>query len=148
MTKPTSPFASPFAPNDPKQALAYFKNKMAFSTGPVETDHFWRETGGGFNLIDVRSAEDFHDCHLPGAVSLPDGKWETFEGLSKDKLNVVYCYSEACHLAAKACVVFAEAGYPVMEMDGGFAAWQENGLGIVREESKTEIDRDLKAGAA
>jgi hypothetical protein len=38
----------------------------------------------------------------------------------KDKLNVLYCYSGVCHLATSAAVEFAEKGYPVMEMEGGF----------------------------
>jgi len=40
-------------------------------------------------------------------------------------MNVVYCYSAVCHLAARACISFASRGFPVMEMDGGFEAWKE-----------------------
>ena len=57
-------------------------------------------------------------------MSLPQNEWNTFRGLSKDKLNILYCYSEVCHLAAKAAVKFASAGFPVMEMDGRFKAWK------------------------
>ncbi len=136
---------------DPKKALAYFEDKVAFTTGPIEVDYLWKETRGGFNIIDVRAAKDFHDCHVPGAVCLPEDQWESCKGLSKDKLNVVYCYSHVCHLAAKAAVVFAKAGYPVMEMDGGFEEWMDNNLGVIRDENLKEIEDDLnhsKPGAA
>jgi rhodanese-related sulfurtransferase len=65
---------------------------------------------------------------VPGAINLPKGSWDKPEGLRKDAMNVVYCYTQQCHLAANACVRFASQGYPVMEMDGGFEAWQENEL--------------------
>lgn len=69
-------------------------------------------------------------ANIPGAVNLPKDKWQTLEGLRKDTLNVLYCYSHVCHLAATAAVEFAGKGYSVMEMDGGFEAWQENELEI------------------
>ena len=51
---------------------------------------------------------------------MPRDRWSTFEGLEKDKLNVLYCYSQVCHLAAKAAVEFTSNGYSVMELEGGF----------------------------
>jgi rhodanese-related sulfurtransferase len=56
-------------------------------------------------------------------VNLPHGQWHTAKGLSKDKLNILYCYSQTCHLAAAAALELASQGYRVMEMEGGFAAW-------------------------
>ena len=50
--------------------------------------------------------------------------------LSRDSVNIVYCYSEVCHLAAQAAGVFAEHGYSVMELEGGFEAWQHYELPI------------------
>jgi len=82
------------------------------------------------NIVDVRAAEDYDEGHVPGAVNLPQARWETLEGLQRDKTNVVYCYSHVCHLAAKAAVEFAGKGYPVMEMDGGFKAWKAHDLEV------------------
>ena len=52
------------------------------------------------------------------------------KGLRKDKLNVLYCYSIVCHLAAVAAVEFASKGYQVMELDGGWRRWKDEGFEI------------------
>ena len=111
-------------PGNPEDAKKYFKDKICFTTGPAEVKSF-RDRGEDFTLIDVREAEDFAKGHPPGALSLPRDQWDTYAGLQKDKVNILLCYSEVCHLAAKAALKFATKGYPVMEMDGGFKAWEE-----------------------
>ena len=110
--------------NDPGHAREFFEKKMQFTTGPVELNQ-QIENHADLVLVDVRAAEDFENGHLPGAINLPREKWNDREGLNKDKLNVLYCYSHVCHLAAAAAVEFACYGYSVMEMDGGFKAWLE-----------------------
>jgi rhodanese-related sulfurtransferase len=80
--------------------------------------------------VDVREAEDFKKGHVPGALNLPKTEWESMSCLRKDSMNIIYCYTQQCHLAAKAALQFAEAGYQVMEMDGGFEAWKDNDLPI------------------
>jgi len=114
--------------HDPARAKAYFEDKLAFTTGPVELER-WIKTGeNNLVVVDVRAAEDFAKGHISGAMNLPKDKWESLQGLSKEKTNVVYCYTQQCHLAANACAQFASRGYPVMEMEGGFEAWKENEL--------------------
>ena len=115
--------------NDPQKAREYFANKMAFTTGPIELDHSLKGNAD-LVVIDVRAEEDYAKGHVPGALNLPYERWRTREGLRKDGLNVLYCYSQVCHLAATAALEFAGDGYPVMEMDGGFEAWKQNDLGI------------------
>ena len=114
---------------DAKDALKYFKDKMAFTTGPVELKSMM-DHDEPVNIVDVRQADDYVKEHIPGSVNLPKDKWDTLEGLSKEKTNVLVCYSEVCHLAATAAVEFARRGYPVMEMDGGMKAWKENKLAV------------------
>jgi rhodanese-related sulfurtransferase len=116
--------------HDPAKARAYFESKMAFTTGPIELDHLLKSGHNHVTVIDVRAAEDYAEGHIPGAINLPKGSWETAKGLRKDKTNVVYCYSQVCHLAASACVEFAGKGFPVMEMDGGFKAWEAHELEV------------------
>lgn len=113
--------------NDPKEARRFFKQKLAFTTGPIEVDYA-RKHEMKFILVDVRAAEDYAQEHAVGAIGLPESQWSTLNGLDKDTLNVLYCYSHVCHLAARAAVYFASRGYPVMEMDGGFKAWKDHDL--------------------
>ena len=115
--------------NDPRQAREYFENKTKFTTGPGELNQ-QLEDHADLIVVDVRDAKDFEKGHIPGAISLPREQWDSAEGLSKDKLNVLYCYTHVCHLAAVGAVKFAAQGYPVMEMDGGFAEWKEMDLEV------------------
>jgi rhodanese-related sulfurtransferase len=112
---------------DTARARAFFEQKVAFTTGPVELSHAI-EGHENIVIVDVREAEDYAKTHVPGAINIPKSAWEKPEGLRKDAMNIVYCYTQQCHLAANACVRFAGQGYPVMEMDGGFEAWQDNEL--------------------
>ncbi|HTV61864.1 MAG TPA: rhodanese-like domain-containing protein [Verrucomicrobiae bacterium] len=113
---------------DPAKAREYFENKLAFTTGPVELSRTLKS--GNVTVVDVRAAEDFEKGHVPGAINLPQGSWDNPHGLSRDHPNVVYCYTQQCHLAANACVAFASKGYPVIELEGGFAAYKDHELEI------------------
>ena len=105
-----------------EKASRFFADKLEFTTGPVELYEMIRQKQN-INIIDVRISEHYAMAHIPGAVNLPKEKWDTCHGLSKTSTNVVYCYSEVCHLAAAAAKIFADRGYPVIELEGGFDAW-------------------------
>jgi rhodanese-related sulfurtransferase len=116
--------------HDPARARAYFEQKVAFTTGPVELDRLIKSGDNHIAVVDVREAEYYAKGHIPGAINLPKGTWDNPNGLSKDKTNVVYCYTQVCHLAANACVALASKGFPVMELEGGFETWKEYELDI------------------
>jgi rhodanese-related sulfurtransferase len=118
-----------FRKNDPTKAREFFLDKITFTTGPVELHHAL-EQGADIVVVDVREEEDYQKGHIPGAINLPQDRWDTYEGLSREKLNVLCCYAHVCHLAATAAFQFADAGFSVMEMDGGFEAWKENELKV------------------
>lgn len=111
------------------KAVEYFRAKTEFSTGPAELS-LLIEADENINIIDVRKPDDFDRGHIPGAVNVPRESWESFEGMSPDKVNVIYCYSHVCHLAAQGALYFAENDYPVLELDGGFEEWQRQGLPV------------------
>lgn len=120
--------AAPVMINDPAKAKDFFEAKMAFTTGPVELERMIKNKE--VNIVDVRAAEDYAEGHIPGAVNLPKDQWHSLKGLRKDKTNVLYCYSQVCHLAATAAVQFAEQGYPIMELDGGWRWWKDDGFDV------------------
>jgi rhodanese-related sulfurtransferase len=117
----------------PAQAKKYFEAKMAFTTGPVELERMAQE-GQPVSIVDVRAAEDYAEGHIPGAVNLPKDQWHDNKilksRLRKDKINVLYCYSHVCHLAATAAVLFASKGFPVMELEGGWRTWKDGGFDV------------------
>src|SRR5438093_12001191 len=114
---------------DTVKAWEFFHAKMQYTTGPIELERLMTEHAP-INIVDVRYPEDYAKGHIPGAVNVAKDKWTTFQGLHKGKINVLYCYTQTCHLAAQAAEWFASKGYPVMEMDGGFAAWKAADLKI------------------
>lgn len=113
---------------DPAKARDYFNSKMQFTTGPVELKRALDD--GNVVVVDVRAPEDYAKGHIPGAISLPEAQWKNPQGLAKDKTNVLYCYSQVCHLAANAALGLTTRGYPVMELEGGFEGWRENELPV------------------
>ena len=113
---------------DPARAKEFFADKLAFTTGPVELERMMKD--GSVNIVDVRAAEDYVKGHIPGAVNLPKERWSSLQGLRKDRTNVIYCYSLVCHLGATAAMQFAEHGFPVMELDGGWRWWKEDGFDV------------------
>ena len=114
---------------DLQQAREYFAQKNAFTTGPHELAYAI-ENKHDIVIVDVRYPADFRKGHIPGAVNLPKGKWHDTSALSKDKLNVLYCYNQTCHMAAEAAIELLKNGYPVVEMEGGFATWEANSYPI------------------
>jgi rhodanese-related sulfurtransferase len=121
---------------DLEQAKAFFAAKVAFTTGTHEVSGMI-ERGDDVVVVDVRLPSDFRQGHIPGAINLPNGKWHKTEGLSRDKTNVLYCYSQTCHLAALAAVELASQGYPVVEMEGGFATWEAGGYAVESAQAQT-----------
>ena len=111
-------------------AKAFFTQKAAATTGPHELQGMLDQKAD-IVVVDVRYPGDFRKAHIPGAVSLPKGKWGKPEGLSREKLNVLYCYNQQCHLATEAALELIAQGYPVVEMEGGFATWEANGYPVV-----------------
>lgn len=110
-------------------AKEYFAQKLAFVTGPFELDGMIRR-GESITIVDVRLPSDFKAGHIPGAINLPQGKWHTAAGVAKDRTAVLYCYSQTCKLAAAAAVELASRGIAVVEMEGGFEAWEKSGLKV------------------
>jgi len=108
-----------------EKAQCYFSKILAFSLGPVELKDLMDK--GKVKVVDVRRAEDYEIAHIPSAISIPcDELDKNLDKLSKDETTVVYCYNRECHLGAKAGLILADYGYPVMLLEGGFKTWTED----------------------
>jgi rhodanese-related sulfurtransferase len=120
---------------DIARAREHFAAKQSFTTGPHELLGMI-DRKEDIVVVDVRFPTDYRKAHVPGAVNLPKGKWQNAVGLSKDKLNVLYCYNQTCHLAAEAAIELLAQGYRVVEMEGGFATWEANGQPVAASQAQ------------
>jgi rhodanese-related sulfurtransferase len=122
---------------DLERARGHFEAKVAFTTGTHEVLGMIDQGRDDIVVVDVRLPSDYRAGHIPGAINLPKGRWQNARALSKDKLHILYCYSQTCHLAAEAAVELLSRGYRVQEMEGGFASW--TGAGYRMEAAPREV---------
>lgn len=121
---------------DTEAAFRYFETELNFTTGPGTARKVSEGKLEGV-IVDLRKKEHFDKGHVPGAINLPFDKYDGFEGeqtdfpgLSKDKINYLYCYELLCNLSQKAGKKFASLGYPVKEIRGGFKSYEEHSYPI------------------
>ncbi len=86
-------------------------------------------------LLDVRRADEFHDGHIAGALSIPVDQLSSRAGVlgvPRDREIVVYCVSG--RRAARAQETLEALGYShVRLLDGSLNAWRQQNLPLVRE---------------
>jgi rhodanese-related sulfurtransferase len=119
-------------PQNTQKAVEYFGQELAFTTNPYGVKTAIDNQEKNILIVDVRSAEAYAKGHIPGAINIPGdqfnyfkGSYDTFPSLKKDKVHYVYCYNLLCELGKKAAIAFAEKGYQVKEIKGGFESWEQ-----------------------
>lgn len=91
------------------------------------------DEGKDMVLLNVESAEEFAERHIPGSQHI---YWrelthkENEAKLPKDKTIMVYCGSFTCGASAKGAAILEVLGYKVLEFDGGIKDWQAAGFPI------------------
>ena len=83
-------------------------------------------------LLDVRKPDEFSDGHIHGAANLdvtdPDFTEKALKELPKDKTIAVYCGSGK--RSAMAASKLTDAGFKILNLDGGLTAWKDAGLPV------------------
>lgn len=117
---------------DTQRAAQYFEDELNFKTNSYFVNQVIQGKVPNVTIVDVRSADAYAKGHIPGAINLPDEKYNYFNGsetefpgLRKDGFNLVYCYTKTCNLGQKAAKKFTSLGYPVKEIVGGYELWTE-----------------------
>lgn len=90
-----------------------------------------REAGDEFALVNVLSAEQFAEEHIPGSVNVPLDRLEDEapEMFDLDDEIVVYCASPSCQASPKAAQKLEAMGFEnVVDYEGGLSDWKEGGL--------------------
>jgi rhodanese-related sulfurtransferase len=112
-------------------AVEYFKAKLTYEMSPYGLKHVIDEKSNDYQIVDVRSPEEYKKAHIPTAISIPlkdlPGK---LSALPKNKTIVTYCGSLTCQLAPTAALELAQKGFQVMDLHGGLKEWQNFGFPV------------------
>lgn len=114
-------------------AQAHFAAKLSFETDPADLHFDMVHDLADFVVLDVRSAENYAEAHIPGAVNLPHSQitQKRIEAAyPPDMLFVVYCWGPGCNGSTKAALRLSQLGYAVKELIGGIEYWREEGYAI------------------
>jgi len=127
---------------DFERAKAAFQDRLDFTTGPHELDVLIKSDADSatYQVVDVRFPDDYAAGHAPGAINLPMPKWQNTryleEHLKRDATLYLYCYNPTCHLAAQAALKLLDAGYKVVEVEGGWSDWLAKGQDVEKSQER------------
>ena len=97
-------------------------------------------------LVDVRTSEEHAQEHIPGSINI-DVKEPIFieratATLNKEKPVALYCRSGRRSKAA--AKQLSQAGFNVVELDGGYNAWKERSVTFITYEIKYLLNSYIK----
>ena len=112
-------------------AVAHFAARLRFETDPSDV-RAAQLAGDRFVLVDSRGDAAWRQGRATGAVHLPTARItaEAARTIPADVPVVVYCWGPGCNGGTKAALAFAQAGYAVREMLGGFEYWAREGMPV------------------
>ncbi|WP_331271862.1 rhodanese-like domain-containing protein [Motilibacter aurantiacus] len=113
-------------------AVEYFIRRLQHETDVSDVAARLEAGDTGFVLVDVRDEAAWNQGHVPGALHLPRREIVGRAGtlVPSGTQVVTYCWGPGCNGATKGALAFAELGYAVKEMLGGYEYWVREGLGI------------------
>ena len=90
-----------------------------------------RAKKGLVTVLDVRPAEEYAAAHIPGAISVPLDKLESFlSRLPKRKEVVAYCRGPYCLMSFEAVKKLRQRGWRARRLADGFPEWRAAGLPV------------------
>jgi rhodanese-related sulfurtransferase len=91
-----------------------------------------QESPNHYYIIDVRiGPKEFKGEKIMGAVEIPLTELpQKLESLPRDRRIAVATWGTQCTLAKAASLMLLNAGYDVIEIGGGVAAWKESRLPV------------------
>jgi len=122
-------------PDYPTTALdrlvRHFASKLEFETDPADV-RADMSAGRRLILVDVRSDAAWQQGRIRGAVHLPARSIaaRARHQIPLDAPLVTYCWGPGCNGATRGALAFAELGYRVREMIGGYEYWAREGFPI------------------
>ena len=102
------------------------------SNNPLEPNDFKiKMNQPSVTVLDVRTPEEYKAGHLNKAINVNDKGFDAESG-QLDKATPVLVYCLAGKRSQRAAELLRQKGYKVYELKGGFQAWQEAGLPILK----------------
>lgn len=75
------------------------------------------------NLIDIRSAQKYHDGHILNAKNIPFEQLILYPNKYLDKESIYFIYCQKGNKSKYVCQILANKGYNVVNVNGGYEAW-------------------------
>ena len=106
--------------------LCSFLGCSAKSFVSVGAEEFAREIAkSGVQIVDVRTASEYAEGHIPGAVNIDVLSSDFSEKItSLDKEHTVALYCRSGRRSKSAAAEAAKQGFKVVELDGGVLSWK------------------------
>ena len=118
---------------DLNRAKKFFEDILAYTIGPYGLKEMIETKINKINILDVREYEDYLDGHIPYAIHIPFKHVEEHHKmLDKEKITVVYTYTDSCPRAYKTALKLVENGYPAIVLRGGFKQWKKFDFEIIK----------------
>ena len=116
-------YAPPFgSAKDPVNMLGYMaENVLSGLCTPIQWSEVASHQEHGYELIDVRTSEEFQQGHMPGARNLPLDQIRERVGELTTKDLVVTC--QVGIRGHTATLLLGELGFNVKNLDGGYQTW-------------------------
>ena len=92
----------------------------------VGAEEFAREIAkSGVQIVDVRTASEYAEGHIPGAVNIDVLSSDFSEKItSLDKEHTVALYCRSGRRSKSAAAEATKQGFKVVELDGGVLSWK------------------------
>ena len=128
---------------DLSRAKKYFEDIISFTVGPFTLDEIIVHRINTINIVDVREYNDYIEGHIPYAVHIPykEAK-DHVQMLDKDKVTVVYTYSDSCPRAYNTALELIEKHYPAVILRGGFKEWKKFEFDIIKKDTDDYEEAD------
>ena len=83
------------------------------------------DTEKDYIILDVRTAEEFSEAHIEGAILIPDYEiGEKAEEILADKEQLIFVYCRSGRRSKNASAELAEMGYTNVKEFGGIIDWK------------------------
>lgn len=113
--------------------IEYLQAVCDSQVSPMEVFMKSQESADYYYIVDVRiGPKEFRDEKIIGSVEIPLFDLPNhFDKLPKEKKIALVTWGSYCTLAKQASLMLLNAGFDVVEIGGGVAAWKESKLPTV-----------------